>query len=434
MSGDGVIYGGTALTMDGQSAIIPNSIIEVCAGRIKAICAKENYVPPPGVKGLDATGCLVMPGFINGHTHVGMTLFRGIADDLPFHTWLNDHIFPIERKWVSEELVATATTLAAAEMIRSGTTTLNDMYYLTQVVAKTLDRVGLRALCGFVVIEIGHVGKPTQTLADFEMFTSYLENFPLIEPTLAPHGLYGVSKELFRQVIELAKKKDVLIHTHLAETQEEVDECYQRHGVSPVEYLDGLGLWSCKVSAAHCTCLSEKEIEILGRNKVGATHNPESNLKLGTKICPVTELRAVGCSVALGTDSVASNNNLDLLAEAGVAARLQTLQKGIGSLRAEDVVRMLTIEGAASIGMADRIGSLEVGKSADIIAIDVNNPHAVPLFNPYSHLVYSANSADVKHSMVNGKVLMENFRLNTIDEKALLKQARDWGERIKNSS
>lgn len=243
-------------------------------------------------------------------------------------------------------------------------------------------------------------------------------------------GNLGVSEKTWARLIDYVDKRGVRIHTHLAETQEEEEQCQRTHGLTPTELFDRLGLWSRKAIAAHATCVTPAEIEILGRHRVGIIHNPESNLKLGTRICPVVELRAAGARVGLGTDGAASNNNLDLFQEADTAAKLQSFRKGAGSLDAESTIRLLTSEGAEALGLGDRIGSLEVGKAADLIAVDTYRAHLVPLYDPYSQLIYCANGADVKHSIVNGRVLMEDGRLTTLDEEAILQEALQWGKKI----
>ena len=259
---------------------------------------------------------------------------------------------------------------------------------------------------------------------------SKITGYPLVRPAIAPHSIYGVSDKTWHRVIEFARKRKLSIHVHLAETQQEEDHYQKKLGISPTEYFERIGLWESQALAAHSTCVTEKSIAILGKYKVGIAYNPESNLKLGTKICPVVELREAGANVALGTDGVASNNNLDLLQEADFAAKLQVFRKGIGALTTLDTVRLLTSEGARALGLGEIVGSIEVGKDADMVAVDTLKPHAAPLYNPYSHLVYSATGADVKHVLVQGRVLLQNYQLTTLNEADIIREARRWGAKI----
>jgi len=292
---------------------------------------------------------------------------------------------------------------------------------------------GMRAICGQTLVEISGVEGAEDLFTKFDEYLEKVAKFPLVTPAVAPHSVYGVSDKSWKRVIDYVEKRQLAVHVHLAETQEEEDHCQKTYGMTPTEYFERIGLWSQRTVAAHGTCLTEKEIEILGHHHVGVVNNPESNLKLGTRICPVVELRAAGAYVGLGTDGTASNNDLDLFREADTAAKLQIFRKGIGTLKAEEVARMLTIEGARALGMGDEIGSLEKGKAADVIAVDLRKPHLQPLYNPYSHLVYAASGADVKHTVVNGQVLMENRQLLTINEEALLDEATRWGRLIRGA-
>jgi 5-methylthioadenosine/S-adenosylhomocysteine deaminase len=428
------LWGGTALTMDSKGTVLENALIEIENEQIISIKSQKKASKPEGAKAIDCRGCLVCPGFVNGHTHTGMTLLRGIADDLPLQRWLTEVIFPLEKRWGKPDFVYLGTLLACAEMIRSGTTFFNDMYYFEEFAAKAVDESGMRAICGQTIIDISGVEKASDIVEKFDAFLEAVSGYSRVIPAIAPHSIYGVSDKVWPEVISFASRHKIPIHIHLAEEQGEVDDCLKRYKKTPTEMFDRYGLWDYQpVIAAHAVVLTENDIQILGKHKVGIAHNPESNLKLGTKIAPVVELRKAGANVCLGTDSVASNNNLDLLQEADTAAKLQIFRKGIGELTAYDAVRMLTIEGAAAFGLADKTGSLEVGKWADVIAVSVEAPHAQPLYNPYSHLVYSAGGADVKHSVVGGKVLMENRILKTLDLDSILKEAKRWGKKIFDS-
>jgi len=425
------ILGGTALTMNGTEDVIEDSVIRVKDGNITSIKSQRQAVAEPGEKALDAKGCLVLPGFINGHTHAAMTLLRGAAENLPLERWLSERIFPLEQKWGNQDFVYLGTLLSAVEMIRSGTTTFNDMYYFEDFAAKAAHEAGLRAICGETLLESPHLSQGiTFATEQYDQFLEKLGKYPLVMPSIAPHAIYDVARKTWEKLIQYAADRKIRIQLHLSEVQSEVDECLRLFGKTPPQYLDELGLWSHQVTAAHATCVTAEDIALLGKRGVGIFHNPESNLKLGTRLCPVVELIEAGAHVGLGTDSAASNNNLDLFQEIDFAAKLQSFRKGPGALRAKAAVKMLTIEGARALQLDDKIGSLEEGKAADIIAVDIRNSHSVPLYDPYVHLVYSASASDVKHSIVNGRVLMQNHVLTELDEAAVLKEATLWGQKI----
>ncbi len=424
-------WGGTALVPGQPKGIIEDAAVGITGGKITYVGKRLAASPAPGDRKLDSTGCLVLPGLVNGHAHTGMSLLRGIADDLPLESWLREHIFPLERKWVSPEFTYWGTLLASAEMIRSGTTSFNDMYFFQDSSARASTEAGLRMVAGQTLVEESDVDKTgVDPIKNFERFLEAVAEYPLVTPRIAPHAVYSVSMATWKKIISFCRSSKLGVHTHLSEVQSEVTACKKQYGKSPVEVFEDLGLWELPTLAAHSVCLSEKDIEILGRYKVGVSYNPESNLKLGTLVAPVVELRKAGAAVALGTDGTASNNNLDLLAEADFAAKLQSFKYGPGALRSEEIVQMLTGEGAKAIGLGDSVGHLEVGKAADVIAVEVLAPHAVPLYNAYSHLVYSASGRDVRHTVANGQVLMENRNLQTLDEQEILREAASWARRI----
>lgn len=427
---DLTIWGGTALTLNRNNEVIPNAQIDILHGRIISIQTVGKPQSLNAKKIIDARNCLVMPGLINGHTHTGMTLLRGIADDMPLHSWLNDKIFPLEKKWGSKEFVYLGTLLAQLEMIRSGTTLFNDMYYFEESTARAVHESGMRAICGQTLVEISGVEDTHQIFGQFDQFLASVQNYPRVMPAIAPHSIYGVSDSVWERVAEYAHQKDLRVHLHLQETQTELEECIQKRKMTPTAFFEKIGLWKNRSIAAHVVCVEDKDIEILSRNRVGVVHNPESNLKLGNGIAPIFKLRCAGVKVALGTDGTASNNNLDLLQEADIALKLQALQNGVGKLKADEIVKILTIEGAQAMRLEHELGSLEVGKSADLIAVSTEEAHATPIYSPFSHLAYSASGSDVKHSVVGGTVLMENRKVLTLDEPAILAEARAWAKRI----
>ncbi len=420
------LVGGKILTLNAKFDAFENGAIEIEDSKIQRIYPSTKDLPKRLTgEVIDCGHCLVMPGLVNGHTHLGMTLLRGAADDKPLKEWLFDHIFPLERKLGSSEFVYTCSRLGAAELIRSGVTTVNDMYYFEEDAARAISEAGLRAICGQTLVEVSGVESIDNFFTKFDDYLKKISNYPTIYPSIAPHAIYSVSKDNWKQVVAYANDKKIRIHLHLAETEAEQQETRAKMGKGAVEVFEGLKLWEQKVIAAHAIYLDPKEIAILGKHKVGIAHNPESNLKLANGICPVGELRKAGARVVLGTDGTASNNNLDLLAEGSLAARLQVLKYGVGTLKARDAVSLLTIEGARALHLDQEIGSLEVGKKADVITLDLDQPHAVPLNDPYSHLIYSAQSGDVRDVVVDGRVLLRNRHYTTIDWTSLHVEIKD---------
>ncbi len=425
------VLGGTALL---PGRVLPDAAIGITGGKISHITTRSQAQIPAGARKIDAVGCLVMPGLINGHTHTGMSLLRGIGDDLPLMAWLNERIFPLERKHASKEFSYWGTMLACAEMIRSGTTTFNDMYFFEDECARASDEAGMRMVAGQSLVETSDVDGSGKNLdATFDHFFESIEQYKLVTGTLAPHSIYSVSKENWKWMIGYAETNKKGIHFHLSEVMSEMDESKQKYGKTPTQVLAELGLWEQRVTVAHAVCVTPEDIAILGKHRVGVSHNPESNMKLGTLVAPIQELRKAGARVAIGTDSTASNNNLDLLQEADFAAKLQAFKYGAGAIKVEEIFQMLTAEGAEAVGLGEVTGSLEVGKAADIIAVDITGPHAVPMYNPYSHLVYSASGRDVKHSVINGAIVMEDRNLMTLDEQEIVREAAAWAKRLTQS-
>ncbi len=431
-----IVKGGTALVMDPSGTVVEDAWIHIVDGKIASITKAnpaEQKAKGSHAKIIDASQCLILPGLINCHTHSAMSLFRGLAEELTLHRWLAEVIFPAEQKFGTREFVHLGSLLSCVEKIRTGTTTTNDMYYFQEETVRAFHQAGVRIVGGQTFIE-DHPGSMSHN--PFEVMESYLsavKQYPLAIPAIGPHAIYSLSEGMLLKVIEFARNQKLLIHMHVAETEKEVTDCKKEHGgKTPVEYLDTLGFWKEQVVAAHATCLTQNDIDILGRHHVGISHNPGSNLKLGTKIAPVVELIEAGAHVGLGTDSSASNNNLDLFKDLDLAAKLQSYVHGPGAFTAERAMRMVTSEGAKALGLEADLGSLEVGKKADLIAVDVSRANAVPLYNPYTHLVYSASGTDVRHTIVNGRVLMENFKLMTLDEESILEQSREIALRIKS--
>ncbi|MEA3230277.1 MAG: amidohydrolase [Thermodesulfobacteriota bacterium] len=422
---DMVIQNGTILTMDDRNTVLDNGFVGIQAGRISHL--GSGSTPWNAHRIIDAEGGLILPGLVNAHTHAAMSLFRGLADDLPLMDWLNQYIFPAEQK-MDADFVFTGTLLACAEMILSGTTTFCDMYLFEDEVARAAHQAGMRCLVGEVLYDF-----PSPNYGPIEAGLVYAEQLiqkwrddPLVSVAVEPHSLYTCSPDLLVKTHELAVKHDVPLIIHLAESAAENDEVVKRYGQRPVAHLSSLGLLTPRLIADHVVHVDSAEMDLLAQTGVRVVHNPESNLKLASGISPVSELIARRIPVGLGTDGCASNNNLDLFGEMDTAAKLakvNTLDPTV--LNAETVLRMATIEGARVLGMADRIGSLEIGKQADVIVLDTRKPHLTPMYNPYSQLVYAATGQDVCHAIIEGRIVMEDRRLLTFDVAEVLARAEE---------
>jgi 5-methylthioadenosine/S-adenosylhomocysteine deaminase len=365
---------------------------------------------------------LILPGLINSHTHAAMTLFRGLADDLPLKTWLEGHIFPAESR-LTQKLVALGTELACAEMIRCGTTSFVDMYLFEDAVASVVDRVGLRAWLGEGVFDFPSPAFSSGELAikETERLMDKWKGHSRITITVDPHTPYTCGAELLRQSQRLAEARDALIIIHLAETEWENLEMRRLCGVSPIRHLDRLGLLGDRLIAIHCVSLSEDDISLLAKRDVRVVHCPESNLKLASGVAPVPEFLEAGITVALGTDGAASNNDLDLMSEMDTAAKLHKgVKRNPTLISASDALSMATVWGAKALHRED-LGCLREGYRADLAVVDMNQVHLRPCYNPVSHLVYVARSGDIQDVMVAGHMLMEERSLTTIDEQRLLK-------------
>lgn len=433
---DILITGGILLTMAAPADIIEEPMIGIRDGKILFV-EKGNLrsgYSPEAREVIDASGCLILPGLVNTHTHLPMILFRGLADDLPLMTWLNDHIFPAERRFINRETVYTASLLAIAEMILSGTTTFCDGYFFESSVARAAIVSGMRG-----VVSQGFIDFPSPDRPDSSGHTAIAEKFmkkwqnrsPLVTAALVCHSPYICSPDTLRTIKAVTRSHDSLFLIHLAETREEVALLRERYGKKPVHHLRDLDLLDEATVAAHCIWLEEDELDLLAQSGVKVAHNPESNMKLGAGVAPVPEMLRRGIDVGLGTDGCASNNNLDLFGEMGMCAKLhKVFSSDPTAMQAEKVVEMATLGGARVLGMADRIGSITPGKCADIILVNMKKPHLTPLYHPFSHLVYAASGADVLTSIIGGQVVMRNRRLLTIDLNEVMGEVRRIGEAI----
>lgn len=384
---------------------------------------------------IDATGKILMPGLINTHTHLSMSLFRGIADDLALDSWLNDYIWPTEANLTGEYCYIGA-LLGAVEMIKSGTTTFSDMYFYMGDVAKAVEESGIRAVLSYGMIDFGDEEKRRSEIAEnIELFEKYNNSADgRIKVFFGPHAPYTASKELLLKVKELATKYNTGIHIHVSETQKEVNDILEETGMRPFEYLDELGVLDSNVVAAHCVWLSDDEIAIIKERGVKVSHNPCSNMKLASGVAPISKMSEKGICVSLGTDGDSSNNNLDLLEEMKFASLLQkvsTLNPEV--LNSKEIIDMATINGAKALSLEDEIGSIEVGKKADLILINTNNANMTPNSSSISsNIVYSANGSNVDTTICNGKILMENGKLTTLNEDEIYKKARKAILKLKN--
>ena len=434
---DVVVRGGTIVTMDASSRLIEDGAVAVRGDRIVAVGpASEilrNYVAGAMI---DARGKVVMPGLINTHTHVPMVLLRGIADDLVLMEWLQKYIFPAEAKNVDEEFVRWGTRLGCLEMIRGGTTTFVDMYYFESAIAEETARAGMRGVLGETLIDFPAPDNKTWEagVAYFEKFVTKWKVHPLITPAIAPHAPYTVSTEHLKQTHDLSLQRGVPLVIHIAEDAAEVKTIQERYGASSVAYLDRIGLLDSRVIAAHMVWPTDDDIKTLALRSVGVGHCPQSNMKVVAGVAPVPRLLSGGVAVGLGTDGAASNNDMDLWEEMDTAAKLHKLiAKDPTVMNAREVVRMATIGGARAIHMDREIGSLEPGKRADLIVVGMNSPHQTPVYNVYSQLVYATKASDVESAMINGKLVMRNRRIRTINEPAVLAKANSYRDRIRKS-
>ncbi len=384
-------------------------------------------------KVINAKGKVVLPGLINAHTHLSMVLFRGIADDLDLQTWLQEKIWPLESQ-LDEQTTHTGAVLGCLEMIKSGTTCFSDQYFFMNKVAQAVEESGLRATLSYGIIENNDSEKRKNELKIGEELVKKYEGRAKgrIKTMFGPHSTYTCSPKCLKEVRRLAEKYEVGIHTHLAENEKEIEAVLESQGKRPIELLKSTGVLGPDLLAAHCTYLQENEIQLIHENGVKPVHNPVSNMKLGSGIAPIPELLSKGIPVALGTDGAASNNTLDMIKEMKFAALLSKVsKKDPTAVPARNALEMATINGAKALGRENEIGSLEVGKKADIILLDFQKPHLTPFNDVESHVVYSSNGADVESVIVDGKMIMENRKVLTLNEKKFLKKAQKASEELK---
>src|SRR5215213_7844291 len=434
---DLVITGGTVVAMDQSRRVIENGAVvikgtEIVAVGDAAVISRQFTARQT----INARGKVVIPGLINAHTHVPMTLFRGIADDLDLNEWLTKYIFPAEAKNVNEEFVRAGTQLGLAEMIRGGTTTYCDMYYFEDAIAEETERAGVRALLGETVIDFPVPDNKTwpDAMAYVERFVRRWKGHRLITAAVAPHAPYTVSEAHLREVRSFSDRTGAPVVTHVAETRKEVEDITRDHGARPVEYLARIGFLSPRTVAAHTVHLTDGEINLLKQNGVGSVHNPQSNMKLASGVAPVPQMMRAGVLLGLGTDGAASNNDLSMWETMDTAAKLDKLSSNDPKVvTAEEALALATIGGARALHMDSDIGSLEVGKRADLVVVDLDALHQTPRYNIYSHLVYATKASDVRTVVVEGRVVMRDRRLLTLNEALIKQRARAIRERVTRS-
>lgn len=434
---DMIVRGGTVVTMDGSRRVIENGGVAIKNGRIVAVgTAAEIDRAYASGEIVNAGGKVIIPGLINGHTHVPMTLFRGLADDLDLQEWLTKYIFPAEAKNVTEDFVRVGTRLGLAEMIRSGTTTYCDMYYFESAIADETSKAGMRAVLGETVIDFPVADNKTnaEAMAYVEKFVSQWKGNPLITPAIAPHAPYTVSEEHLRAMRAFSDRTGAPIVTHISETKREVDDSVKAKGARPIDYLNRIGFLNDRVIAAHVVWPSEEELGLLKQLGVGIVHNPQSNMKLASGVAPVPQMLKEDLPVGLGTDGAASNNDLNLWEEMDTAAKLHKLISNDPKVvTAEEAFEMATIRGARALHMEKEIGSIEPGKRADLVVVDLDALNQTPYYNIYSDLVYATKAADVRTVIIEGRLVMRDRRLLTLQEETIKAEARRYREKIVRS-
>lgn len=416
-----VIRNACIVTMNDNMEVVRNGSLLIENGKIKQLCSGEIHDSEAELT--DAGGMIVMPGFINTHTHVPMTMLRGYADDLPLHEWLMEHIFPAEAKMVTPENIRTASRLAFIEMIKSGTVCFNDMYFFEDLIAEEAEKAGIRGVMNESLIDFPTASFQTveEGLALAEKLIRKWQGHAIIHPSVAAHSPYTCSKETLQKAKKLADKYNTLLQIHVAETRKEVEDLTAKTGKTPGEYLHSIGLLGRNVIAAHCVWLTPSEIELFATSGTSVAHCPKSNLKLASGIADTHTYLKAGVTVSIGTDGTASNNTLDMVEEMRFAALLpKATHYNPEAVNASAALRMATINGARALGLEDITGSLEIGKSADLIMVRSDAGNMIPVYNEYSAIVYAMNSKNIKHSMVNGEWIMKDRIVLNIDKEATI--------------
>jgi 5-methylthioadenosine/S-adenosylhomocysteine deaminase len=432
-----VVVGGTVITENSTRQVLSPGAVAIDGPTILDVGTPESIASRYNAAAtIDARDQVVLPGLINTHTHAAMVMFRGLADDLALMDWLQKYIFPAEAKAVSPEFVRIGTRLANLEMIESGTTTYADMYYFEEEVAKVTREAGLRGVLGQTVIQfpVADAKTPADALARAEAFIKTFKGDSLIVPAVAPHAMYTLDRATLVAAAELGRRYEVPVLIHLAETEEEVKTARTEHQATPTGYLEAIGFWGPRTLAAHGVWVTDEDVQILKRRNVGVSHNPESNMKLASGIAPVGKYLAADVALGLGTDGAASNNDLDMFEAMRQAALLAKIgSRDPTAVPAQSALDMATIGGARALAMDRTLGSLEPGKRADLITVSMSSARQTPMYDAVSHLVYVTRGDDVRTTIVNGKVLMQNRQVRTLNRTEVLAQAKALAQKVRDA-
>lgn len=432
---DLMISDATVLTMNAKQQIYQNGVVAIRGNQIVAVGDASIQKKYQAKTVLDVDGDIVMPGLINTHTHASMTVFRSLGDDVPDR--LHRYIFPLEKKLVTREMVRIGAQLGNVEMLKGGVTTYADMYYFEDEVAKTVDEIGMRAILGETIIQfpVASAKTPEDGIAYTVKFIEKYKDHPRITPAFAPHAPYTNSTETLKKITELSLKYDVPVMTHLAESERENEVIAKRaNGQSPVEYMESIGALTSNFVGAHVINVDDEDINILKKHDVGIAHNMSANIKSAKGVSPALKMFDSGLRIGLGTDGPMSGNTLSTIDEFNQVAKVHKLvNQDRAAMPPMKVIEMATLGAAKALHMEDKLGSLEVGKLADIIVIDTKSPNMTPMFNPYSALVYSAYATNVRHAIVDGKVLMQDRNILTVDEKSIVKEAQDFANKVRQT-
>lgn len=434
---DIVVHNGTIVTVNGDFDIINDGIVCIKDGIIRHLSGSTENRLPPARQLIDADGGIIMPGLVNAHTHLPMSLFRGMADDLPLSTWLNEHIFPAESRYLSPATVHLGTLISCTELLLSGTTTCCDAYFFEDAVAKAVFQSGLRAVLSQAVIDFPAPGVPDPTcnIDESSAFIGKWENAaPAITPSIFCHSPYTCSAATLKKAKKAADHHQVLFQIHAAETRTEWEQIHHEHGVSPIQYLADLGILDSNTLLVHAVWMDEKDIVTIAAHGCGIAHNPSSNMKLSSGIAPIPGCLKNNIRTGLGTDGCASNNTLDLFTEMDLAAKLHKAHHLDPTVMdAQTIIKMATVDGARAIGLGEHIGSLEPGKQADLIIIDTCTPHLTPMYHPASHIVYAVTGSDVRDVIIGGKQVVGDRKLLTIDIEPAMHAMNALSERLTDS-
>jgi 5-methylthioadenosine/S-adenosylhomocysteine deaminase len=432
-----LITGGTIVTLDERDTLFTPGALAIDGDAIVAVGAKEEILSSyQGRDTIDVPHSVIMPGLINAHTHSAMTCFRGIADDKELMDWLNNYIFPAESRNVNPELAYWGSVLACAEMIKSGTTTFSDMYIFEEETARAANQAGMRCLLGEVLFDFPspNFKTPAEGLAYTEKLIQRWADHPLVNIMVEPHSLYTCSPDLLKSAKNLADRYQVPLSTHFLENRAEAKQLKEKFGKRATTFLKEMGILDERFFAFHCVVMDEEDMRVFADHGCKVVHNPESNMKLASGVAPISAMLQQGIVVGLGTDGCASNNNLDMFQEMDTAAKLEkSARLDPTVMSARTVLRMATCDGAKVLGLDRLVGTLDVGKKADLCIIDMNKPHLTPLYDEYSHLVYTVGGADVDTVLINGKMVMKDRRLLTIDEEEAMRRVREIALRVKKS-